>query len=128
MLLWELFEVIMKKLNYTAYNKLVAQAEEAKEQGKHKLATCIFYAIGSLPEEAPEEYSFAQLEEDLEKEMWKMATHSMKYRNVESVDAERIHDTIVHYAEKLAEALDEALGVDHSELGPLEPKVPGETK
>ena len=51
------WRIIVTKLNSTIYNKLFAQAEEAKEQGLVKLADHIMDAIEKQPEVEVPEYS-----------------------------------------------------------------------
>lgn len=118
----------MKKLNDTVYKKLVAQAEEAKEQGKIKLASCIYACVGSHPEDEPSEYSYAQLEDDLRAEMWKAASHVINYHGLESVNAEVVDAALAACAEIVTAELERALGIEPGTPGPLEPKVPGEYK
>lgn len=118
----------MKKLNDTLYKKLVAQAEEAKEQGKVKLATRIYACVGSHPEDESIEYSYSQLEQDIRTEMWRAASNVLKYHGVESVNAETIDEALTVCAEMLATELEKALGIKPGTPGPLEPKVPGEYK
>jgi len=117
----------MKKLNSTVYNKLYLQGEEAKEQGMTKLASGIFNAIGPTPEdETNQEYNYDQLRNDVYQEMWKLATHVMKYHDLESADAEKVHDRLESLARQFVDEIEDTLGVDNSTVGPLESKVPGE--
>jgi len=116
----------MKKLNETIYNKLLAQAEEAKEQGKVKLASDIFGCIGSYAENEETEYSSAQLESDLKAELWRAASNIMNYHGIESIDAEKLDLALTICAEKLLNEVETALNVEPGRLGPLEPKVFGE--
>ena len=118
----------MKKLNTVIYNKLLAQAEEAKVQGKTSLASCILHTIGSYPEDEIEEYSHINLQEDIRKDTWKMATNLINYHGLESVDAEKLDAAIIACAEIVLSELEQALGVEQGAIGPLEPKVPGEIK
>lgn len=117
----------MKKLGDETYNRLLAQAEEAKEQGKHKLANCILYAIGSVSE-TTEEYSYKDLQEDIRQDAWRLATNILSYHNVKSVDAEKLDEAITATAEMLTIELETALGIKPGTIGPLEPKLPGENK
>lgn len=119
----------MKKLNVVVYNKLFLQAEEAKEQDLVKLASGIFNAIGPTPEEeAVGNYDFNQLREDVYQGMWRLATDVIKYHDLESVDAEKVHDKLESLAQQFVEELEESLGVDNGTVGPLEPKLPGESQ
>lgn len=116
----------MTKLNVVVYNKLFLQGEEAKEQGLIKLAHNIFTAIGPMPEDEGVEYSSAQLHENVQQDLWKIATHVLKYHDVQSVDAAKIDETIHILAEKFIDELENVLDVDLSLISPLEPRVPGE--
>lgn len=115
----------MKKLNPVMYNKLLLQAEEAKELGMTKLASSILEAIGPYPEESPEEYSYAQLQEDMHRGLWKLASQLMVYYDVTSADAEVLDKVIVAWASKMTEELEQTLNISDIK-GPREPLLPGE--
>lgn len=115
----------MKKVNKVIYNKLLAQAEEAKETGMTKLASNILEAIGSYPEDEVQEYSSDELESDINKDLWKTATNLIKYYEVESVDVEKLNAVLESFAEKLVDELKTTLDIEN-DLGPNEPKVFGE--
>jgi hypothetical protein len=116
------------KLNETAYKKLLAQAEEAKEQGMTKLANGILEAIGPLSADEVQEYSYAQLKDDVHKDMWKIASRFMVYYDLNSVDAEKVNQTILRFAEWMSSDLEKVLKVESVLKSPLEPPVPGENK
>lgn len=118
----------MKKLNSVIYNKLLAQAEEAKAQGLTKLASGILEAIGPYPNDESSEYTYSELKEDINRDMWKMATRLMHYYDIESLDAEKLNETMIAVASKMLEELERTMNVDSVIVGPLEPKVPGEDK
>jgi len=118
----------MKKLNIVIYNKLLAQAEEAKAQGLTKLASGILEAIGSHPNEEESEYSYKQLQDDVHRDLWKVASRLLHYYDVQSLDAEKIDAEILVWASKLVDGLEETIGVDEVLVGALEPKVPGQDK
>ena len=114
------------KLNETAYKKLLAQAEEAKEQGMVKLANGIYEAIGPMAADENQEYSYTQLKDDIHLDMWKMASRFMIYYDLNSVDAEKVNQTILRFAEAMTSDLEKTLKVESILKGPLEPKVFGE--
>lgn len=119
----------MIKLNSTIYRKLLAQAEEAKEQGMEILADNIKNAIGyEEPIDEPQEYSYMQLQDDVYKEAWKLAAQIIKYYNLKTVNAEKLNDTILLCADKMIADVEHTLGVSSVVIGELEPKVPGENK
>lgn len=114
------------KINSVIYKKLLAQAEEAKERGMIVLAESVLDAIGSFPEEESEQYSYAQMREDIVHDMWKIATRVVKYHELTSLDAEKINETLTAYADQVLNELEATLGVDVVVKGPREPKVFGE--
>lgn len=116
----------MKKLNSIVYNKLLLQAEEAKEQNLEKIANGILGALTPYPEDEKINYSFSELNDDVYHNLWSLATNVLKYHNLESVDAEKIHETIEIFAEKFISELETTLGVEPCAIGPLEPKLLGQ--
>lgn len=115
----------MKKLNKVLYNKLLLQAEEAKERDMKKLASCILESIGSYPNEESFNYSFSELSEDVEKDMWKAAAKVMVYHDLNSVQVEKIEQILNKFAESLIDEVEKALKVNDN-IGKLEAKLPGE--
>lgn len=118
----------MTKLNSVIFNKLAAQAEEAETRGLTKLADNIKQAIGSEAAAELISYSYNQLNNDINKDLWKLATRLIAYYNLESVDADKLQDSILGVTSQIINNLEEILGVSDVALGPLEPNVPGEIK
>jgi hypothetical protein len=116
----------MKKLNEVVYHRLLLQAQEAKERGLHKMADSVMNSLGPVPEDEVVQYSYSELQKDIHQGVWKLAVNVMKYYDVESVDIERMNDTLETLASSLINNLEDVLDVDL--IGPLDPKVPGETK
>lgn len=116
----------MKKLNEVIYNKLLLQANEAQVRGMKKLASGVLNAIGPVPEDEALRYNFSELQDDVYNGLWKLAAYVMKYHDLESVDATKVHDVLESFAEKLIEQVEQSLGVDDTQIGPLEEKIPGE--
>jgi hypothetical protein len=114
------------KINPVIYKKLLAQAEEAKEQGLVVLAENILGAIGPFPDEENSEYTYSQMKNDIRQDMWKMATILMHYYGVESVDATKLNDSLITLCSEVIDNLEETLRVNSVVKGPLEPKLPGE--
>jgi|SRR5579859_186740 len=114
------------KINGIIYKKLLAQAQEAKEKNLTKLAENIYEAIGSYPEDEITEYSYAQLQEDIQSDIWKIATRLVKYYNVKTLNAEKLDQELVFLADDLLNSLESSLKVDQNQIGIFEPKVPGE--
>jgi hypothetical protein len=118
----------MKQLNSVIYNKLLLQAEEAKEQKLTKLATGLIAALQHDVNDQPVTYSYAELSEDVYKGLWTLATNVIKYHGTESADAQKINDVIEILADKFIKNLEISLGADSVVLGPFEPKVLGEKR
>ena len=116
----------MKKLNSVIYNKLLLQAEEAKEQEMKKLASGILEAIGSFPSDSEEEYAYEDLKNEIYKDLWKISSKFISYYNLTSLDATKLDKTLVSLAEKLTDEIEKTLEVDEVLSGPFEPKVIGE--
>lgn len=114
------------KINQVVYKKLLAQAEEAKEQGFIKLADGILDAIGSHPNDEVEEYTYAQLQDDLHRDLWKVATRLMYYYDLQSIDALKLEQTLSSWAANMLDDLEITLNVDNVVAGATEPKVPGQ--
>jgi hypothetical protein len=123
-----LYKEITMKINASIYNKLMAIATEAKDQGMTELSSVIFGSIGPHPSEESEEYSYSQLKRDIHQDMWKMATRLMYYYDVQSVNAEKLDEAIVAWAADLVDDLEVSMGVDTVVKGPTEPILPGENK
>lgn len=117
----------MKRLNSVVYHKLLLQAEEAKDQDMIKLASGILGAVGPTPEEESVKYSSAEVEEDVHRGLWSLATCILKHHDVSSVDAEKLNEVIEVLASKFINEIENSLGID-GVVGSLEPTVLGESK
>jgi hypothetical protein len=118
----------MKKLNKIVYNKLLLQADEAKEQGMKKLAQGILGALTAYPKDEHGSYASVELNDDIYRGLWALSTNVISYYDLESVDAEKVNEIIEIFAEKFISELETSLGVTEGTVGPLEPKLPGESK
>jgi hypothetical protein len=114
------------KLNSVVYNKLILQAEEAKELGLTKLASNILNSVGSFPDDSLKEYSYEEMSDDIEQDLWKAATRVINYYKLNSVQAEKLDDSINVFSEKLIKELKETLNANDSNT--LEPKLLGQNK
>jgi len=117
----------MKKVNQVLYHKLLLQAEEGRDQGLHKLASGIFEAIGPLPEDEKVSYSHKELEQDIYSELWKVASLILKYYDVESVDAQKMHERLESLTKKALNEVCTVIDKNKEEFGPLEPEVLGQS-
>jgi hypothetical protein len=118
----------MDKLDSVIYNKLLIQAHEAKDQGSIKLAEAVFKAIGPEPRDESTEYSYAELKNDIHSDLWKIATRLIMYYDLNSADVSKLDKTIIHWASRTLNELENTLEVDGVIKGPLEPNIPGEIK
>lgn len=118
----------MKKLNSVVYHKLLIQANEAKTQQLTKLSSGIVGALGPVVEDERVQYDYQQLQNEVYEGMWRLATHVIKYHDVKSADAGKIHDRLEVLADKFIEELEQSLGVEDVVAGPLEPLLFGESK
>jgi hypothetical protein len=117
----------MKRLNSVVYHKLILQAEEAKEQDMTKLASGILGAVGPTPEEETVKYASEEVEEDVYRGLWSLATCILKHHDIASVNAEKINEVIESLAVKFINEIEGSLGVE-GKIGPLEIPVLGESK
>ena len=115
----------MIKLNSTIYKKLVAQAEEAKEQELSNLAENL-HAVDLHPSDEAENYSYAQMQHDVQQQLWKAAAHVIKYYDLHSADAQKIDKLLSVLAGEVITDLEHNLQVSGMVKGPLEPKLFGE--
>ena len=116
----------MHKLNSIVYHKLLLQAEEAKTLGMTKLASGILGSLGPVPEEEHVSYNFEELRDDVYGGLWKLASCVIKYHDVDSVQAEKINEVLESLATKLIAEVETSIGVDDTQVGPLEEKLVGQ--
>lgn len=114
------------KLNKTIYNKLLLQAREAQEQGLTKLANGVLDAIGAHPEDESKEYYYVDVKESIYRDLWKSAAKLMVYYDLDSVQIEKLGETISFCADTVVMELERTLNVEDVVKGPLEPSIPGE--
>jgi hypothetical protein len=114
----------MVTVNEVLKNKLLLQAEEAKEQGMTKLGQAIMDAVDETSTE--EKYSYSQMNDEIHSDLWKIATHLMKYYNLQSVNADQLDKIVVAWSDKLVEDLELSLGVDEVINSSSDTKLPGE--
>ena len=112
-------------MNETIYYKLQLQADEARYQGMVKLAEVIEETIGSSPVEVTE-YSCDQMNNDIYKDLWSIATKLMVYHNIDNVDIDQVNKSLVSWAERIIDDIEKTLEINNNVKGPLENKLPGE--
>jgi hypothetical protein len=115
----------MTKLTKHAYNRLMLQAEEAKELGMTNLAGAVFDAIGSVPCDEAVTYNENDLRVDAYKSLWKIAADVVAYHNASGADIIAIDGVVSNMANRIVTAIENELGVE-GQIGVLEEKLPGQ--
>lgn len=118
----------MKSLKSTIYDKLLLQAEEAKEQDMKKLATGIMSALPASPDDEIKAYSHEELKDNIYNQLWKIAADVIGYYDLTSVDAEKVGEALDLTSNTVFTMLCASLNIDPNSIGPNEPKLPGEDK
>jgi hypothetical protein len=90
-----------RQLNSTIYNKLVLQAQEAKEQNLTKLADAMSEVLAADPNDQRFLYSYSELEEDIYGQLWKAAANVFIYHDLDAVQIEKLDPIIKSIASKL---------------------------
>jgi hypothetical protein len=116
------------KLGTVIYNKLLLQAEEAKNQNLDRLSSGIYSALENGESNEIISYNYSDLNNDIYCGLWKLASNIIKYHNLESVDAEIINNTIEALASKFINEMELTLNTDDKIAGPFEETLPGEVK
>jgi len=115
----------MKKLNKTAYTRLKAQADEAKEIGLTKLANGINNSLADGPREEDTYVTEKELHTEIYNHLWNITASVIDYYDLQKVDATKI-DTIINSLTKTAfEDIKSALNVKEI-VSPREMPLPGE--
>lgn len=109
-------------MNETLYERLRVTAEEAREQGLTKLAQAI---EESLPQEKKSSYSYEELQDDVHKDLWKIASKLMVYYDLKTVQPEYLDKSLISWASRLIDDIEKTLDVNPL-TNPLEEKVLGE--
>lgn len=116
----------MNKINKILYNKLLLQAQEARDQNLSKLSDGIFNCIGSYPadaEDKKEKFSYTDLNSEVYKILWKICGQVMRYYNVNAVNAEKMHQILEDLTEEVIENIEENIDISNNNF---EDKVIGE--
>lgn len=115
------------KLNSVIYNKLILQAEEAKNQGLEKLADNVISSMDSFPREDGEIVTISnnELSSEIDKKLWSIAMDYIKYHDLQSVDIQKVAEFVKEMSEKIGSTINSTLQIN-SNIGPLEPKLAGQ--
>ncbi len=111
------------KINKKLYDRLVLQAEEAEKLGMNKIASNVLETAEPFLENESIEYSYADLENDISKDIWKMATRLFNYYQINNIDIKEFNKIVEASAETLLDELEDALDVKEQLIGATEPKV-----
>jgi len=114
----------MKNIKSTT-TKIVLQAQEADEQGLNILAKNAMAAAKVISNEL-ESYAFDDLKEDIKRDLWKAAAKVMIYHDVDSVDIMKVDAALELVLDKCIAEIERSLNKKTSDIGVLEPKVPGQ--
>ncbi len=114
----------MIKLNSILYNKLILQAEEAKERKFIKLADGVTTALNDEVV-SNQNYSYENLQNDVYTNMWKMAFNILGYHDLESVDVQKLDETITTLSSHILNSIEENIDKENK-VGPNEPLLPGQ--
>jgi len=114
----------MKNIKSTT-TKIVLQAQEANDQGMEKLAKNAMAAAKVTATEI-DTYAFDDLKEDIKRDLWKAAAKVMIYHDIDSVDIVKVDAAIESVLDKCIAEIERSLNKKTSDIGVLEPKVPGQ--
>jgi hypothetical protein len=113
------------KLGKAAYNKILLQAEEARDLGFDKLSSDVFSSIGSVARDEQIVYNEVDLQNDVSKSIWKIAMDIVAYHDLKSIDIQNIDEVIGELSVHIVSNIENKLGV-YGKVGPMEEKLPGE--
>jgi hypothetical protein len=113
------------KLGKIAYNKILLQAEEARDLGFDKLSNDVFASIGSIARDEQIVYNEKDLRDDVSKSIWKIAMDVIAYHDLKSIDIQQMDEVINELSDHIVANIENGLGV-LGKIGALEEKLPGE--
>lgn len=108
----------MKKI---LQDRLIAQAEEAKELGMAKLAEAISNSLDDTTDICQEK----QLDKIAYDNLWKIALATADYYDLKNIDTQKIDALLNSFIPTIKEELKQSLNVKDI-VGPKEPKLIGE--
>ena len=117
----------MRKIKESVYQRIIAQSDELQDRGFDKVAQNIEQAVNDdiTFDDGSEDYSFDQLNQEVNGDLWKAATRFIRYYNLDHADVERVQKALLATASTLTAEMEWALKVD-DKSETLEPKLPGE--
>lgn len=119
----------MNKLSEVTYQRLLAQANEAKELKLDSLTKNVLSSVGSVPRDVKEEflYAYTELEENVNQLLWKAAMEIISYHDATSSDIQKMETVIKGLTKQALMTIESSLGVSNK-IGPNEPKLPGQSR
>lgn len=105
----------------------MAQAVELQDRGLNKLASNIVGALEDTQQNVEQEYSYNELQENVNADLWVAASRFISYYNLDHADVEKVQKALLTVANTLSSEMEWALEVDDKPKT-LEPKLPGEDK
>lgn len=119
----------MIKLGKVLYERILAQASEAKELNLTELSDGVLSALGPVAREDSEDVfiSQAELEKEIYKQLWKIAFDIMAYHDAKKVDIQKIGSNLESFSKDLVQSIENSIG-KQGEIGKMEPKIPGQDK
>lgn len=116
----------MRKIKESVYQRIIAQVDELQDRGFDKVAQNIEQAVNEdVTFDDGESYSFDQLNQEVNADLWKAATRFIRYYNLDHADVERVQKALLSVASTLTAEMEYALKVD-DKTETLEPKLPGQ--
>lgn len=117
----------MKIIKSTLYNRLLAQAEEARSLNMDNLSNNVLSAIGSIhrsdDEPQSEYYAYNDMKSDINSILWKAAVVAMSYYDVMHIDAQRLNERITNISDSLLNEIEDE--IDAHNLNSNSKKIPG---
>lgn len=104
-------------------DKLKLQAMEAQHQGLTKLAYVIDNSVNSLPETLTDREA---MEDSIHQDLWKIAAKLVDFHDIQNVNVDDLNRSLMIWAEKLTDDLENVLGVDENIKSNCEDQLPGE--
>ena len=111
------------KINKTAYYRIMAQAEAAKELGNDELHDLVSNTDVKPSDDITERPSRAEALFKVKSLLWNAVMEIVSYHDAERVGLEDLESVIEETADDFFSAIEETLGI--TKEGPGEEKVPG---
>lgn len=119
----------MNKLSNATYQRLVAQAQEARELHQTELAEQVLGAVGATPREEGEDFvfSYAEMQNEVSKSLWKVAMEVISYHDAKKADIQKLSIVIEELTEGVIVSMEKVLNASNK-IGANEEELPGVSK